>query len=353
MNGQRAHLVLQSGEVFAGTFLGADGEVEGELAVSTAMTGYAESLSDPSYQGQLLVFTYPLIGNYGVSGRELESGGIQAAGLVMSEGGQGGSHHTKRHDLADWVQDQGIIGIRGVDTRLLMQTLRGRGAVWGRIADHDRPVLGKGLWSSQADRLGKVGISHTKEHGRGPWRIGLLDCGVKGSIIKHLVQEDVTVLQLPHTADLKGLDVHGWLLSNGPGDPRDYPDMVGAVRGLLMEDRPILGICLGHQLLALAAGARVEAMPFGHRGHNQPVLELGSKRAYISSQNHGYAVCAESLPPDWQPWFKNLNDGSNEGIRHRGKPFSSVQFHPEAAGGPQDTAFLIRDFVNRVKGRHP
>lgn len=345
-----AYLVLESGEVFGGYFLGAETAVEGELAVSTAMTGYAESLSDPSYQGQLLVFTYPQIGNYGVSGLELESGGIRARGLVVSEGRHAGSHHSRKYDLNEWLKVQGLTGIGGVDTRRLIQSLRGKGLVRGRIADHAGSYDAGCCQTMNRKSLEQVGLSEIRELGQGAWRIGLLDCGVKGSIITRLIQEGVSVLQLPHGCDPGRVDVDAWLLSNGPGDPREYSDIVEMVRGLLKQDRPIFGICLGHQLLALAAGAKVEAMPFGHRGHNQPVQEQGSKRAFITSQNHGYAVCAASLPDDWRPWFVNLNDGSNEGIRHREKPFASVQFHPEAAGGPRDTLFLLTEFVQRVKG---
>jgi len=349
MDKRLCYLVLESGEVFAGRGLGRPGKIIGELAVNTAMTGYAESLSDPSYCGQILVFTYPQIGNYGVSGLELESLKIQVAGLVVAEGHNAGSHHQSHLDLDGWLDEQGIVAISGVDTRRLIKCLRGRGALWGRISEEDTPFAFVDGIRPPVCSLNDVSIKGMMSHGLGSVRIALVDCGVKRSIITELLKRDVTVLQVPVDTDFTQLEADGWLLSNGPGDPRNFPDLVSRVRSLLDEDRPILGICLGHQLLALAAGAKVLAMPFGHRGHNQPVREINSEKAFITSQNHGYAVDGTLLPQGWLPWFDNLNDGSNEGIRHETKPFCSVQFHPEAAGGPRDTGFLFDQFVEQVK----
>ncbi len=351
MSRQNCYLVLESGEVFPGKSLGHPGSILGEVAINTAMTGYAESLSDPSYRGQILVLTYPQIGNYGVSGQELESSRIQAAGLVVAEGHNPGNHYESQMNLDRWLEEQGVVAISGVDTRRLIKVLRGRGARWGRIAPDKCPLSFADELRPAVCRLDEVSVKAIKEHGQGQYRIGLLDCGVKRSIITELCKRDATVVQVPYDTDLQSVDVLGWVLSNGPGDPRSYPDLVERVRALLNLERPILGICLGHQLLALAAGASVLAMPFGHRGHNQPVRELESQRAFITPQNHGYAVDSSSLPPGWQPWFENLNDHSNEGIRHDNLPFASVQFHPEAAGGPQDTGFLFDRFMNQIQNR--
>lgn len=349
MTSEPCFLVLENGDVFKGRQLGHRGRVVGEMAVSTAMTGYAESLSDPSYRGQILVFTYPQIGNYGISSQELESDRIQAAGLVVAEGHNPGSHYSSRINLDAWLDEQGIVGISGVDTRRLIQSLRGQGAVWGRISCDGSPFNSEEKCHPIC-HLEEVSTSRVVVHGEGRLRIGLLDCGVKRSIIAVLVGQGISILQLPFDTDLSGIDVDGWVISNGPGDPRDYPLIIDQIRHVLKESRPIFGICLGHQLMALAAGARVEPMAFGHRGHNQPVHEVGGERGFITSQNHGYAVAADSLPEGWIPWFENLNDRSNEGIRHREKPFASVQFHPEACGGPRDTGFLFNRFVEQVKG---
>lgn len=356
MEKKKASLILADGTVFEGFSFGAEVCSSGEVVFNTAMTGYPESLSDPSYHGQILVLTSPMIGNYGVPPMDSEGGlpkffesdRIHATGLVVADYTPGFSHWNAERSLGDWLVTSGVPGIYGVDTREITKLIRERGVMQGRIV-----VEGCEENSFQnSSRPPVPSVCHpdveTFGSGSGP-RVVLVDCGCKNNIIRCLTQRGAIVTRVPWDYDFTTLNYDGVLLGNGPGDPTQCMPTVENVKKAMEADKPIFGICLGHQLLSLAAGARTYKLKYGHRSHNQPVVRVGSDNAFITSQNHGYAVDSESLPVDWEPLFVNLNDGTNEGIRHRVKPFFSVQFHPEASSGPVDTEYLFDDFLAACK----
>lgn len=337
-----------------GRAFGARRQVRGEVVFNTGMVGYVETLTDPSYRGQILVATYPLQGNYGVPAGPFESERIQVAGLVVQRHAEAPSHRCSERTLGEWLEASGVPAIEGVDTRALTQVLREEGTMVGELlldeGEGDGP--GSAVDETRMDSVvSQVTVRRVVEvEGDGP-RILVIDTGTKENIVRSLCGRGAGVVRVPfdHPWERMMGEVDGVMLTNGPGDPKDLGGLVARLRGILNGDRPVFGICLGHQLLALAAGADTYKLKYGHRSHNQPVLNLATRRAYVTSQNHGYAVDAESLPHDWEPSFINLNDGTNEGIRHRFKPFYSVQFHPEAAAGPRDAGYLFDDFL-RVAG---
>jgi carbamoyl-phosphate synthase small subunit len=354
-------LVLEDGTEFDGTCFGARLPVGGEVVFTTAMSGYVEALTDPSFRGQILVLTYPLAGNYGVPAPRArgslegpyESGRIQVQGLVVQHAIDHPSHHASRRTLGEWLASEGVPAVTGVDTRTLTRRLREHGTMRGwllpgdaSLADEQRAASGVEM---QRELFRLVAPTETTRIGSGDGpRVLLVDAGVKDNLIRSMVQRGATVIRAPWHVDLGPLanEADGVLLGNGPGDPKDLPELVAQVRGLLgRQNLPIFGVCLGNQILALAAGGDTFKLPYGHRGGNQPVQEIGTRRCFITSQNHGYAVREDSLPRDWEPWFVNLNDGTNEGIRARFKPVFSVQFHPDATPGPRDTGFLFDEFL--------
>ena len=316
---------------------------------NTGMVGYTEALTDPSYRGQILVLTYPLVGNYGVP-PAFESRRIQATALVVAELAEEYSHASAVKSLPEWLHDEGIPCLTGVDTRALTKRLRSRGCMLGKLVPDgvDVPFADPNTENLVAHVSGPKAVYD----GAGKTVI-LVDCGAKASIVTELRARGVRVVRVPWDYDYSGEDFDGVLVSNGPGDPTACGPAVENLRRAMHAGRPIMGICLGHQLMALAAGARTYKLRFGHRGHNQPCIEVGDargqERCFITSQNHGYAVDENTLPPGWHPWFRNANDGSNEGMRHATKPFVSVQFHPEAAPGPVDCAPLFDQFVGMMR----
>jgi carbamoyl-phosphate synthase small subunit len=348
-----ATLQLQDGQTFLGSSFGADRKVAGEVVFCTGLTGYVETLTDPSYRGQILALTYPLQGNYGVPDgedalRSMESRRIQVLGLVVSRHCAGPSHHASRQSLGAWLRREGVPAIEGVDTRSLTKHLRSAGTMGG-VLDPATAATGEEVHRVDPDFVLAVAPSETTRHaGSGELRILVVDTGCKENIVRSLVSRGASVIRAPfHASWERHLpEVHGVLLTNGPGDPAQLAALGDRIRSVLAQGMPTFGICLGHQLLAMAAGAKTYKLKFGHRSQNQPVMETSSQRAYVTSQNHGYAVDPASLDPDWEQWFVNLNDGTNEGIRHRFWPFRSVQFHPEAAAGPQDTAYLFDEFLH-------
>jgi carbamoyl-phosphate synthase small subunit len=363
-----ARLVLEDGTVFGGVRFGGDAPVAGEVVFNTGMTGYPETLTDPSYRGQILIMTYPLAGNYGVppyaeddSGlpRGFESSRIQVAALVVSEHSERYSHHLAARSLDAWLGEAGVPGLHTVDTRAVTKRLRSRGTMLGRIE------LGGGqpeLFDPNATHLVQA-VSPTEERvfgggdGRRP-RVVLVDCGCKTSIVRCLIERGLEVIAVPHDHYFLNHDFDGLVISNGPGDPQMCGATVKNVERALAVGKPILGICLGHQVLGLAIGGETYKLKFGHRSQNQPCVEVGGngeegaaekRRCYVTAQNHGYALRGEGLPEDWRVWFHNANDRTVEGIRHTSKPFFGVQFHPEARPGPVDTAWIFDDFVSHVK----
>ena len=366
---QEARLKLDDGTEFCGWSFGYEANAVGEVVFNTAMTGYPESLTDPSYAGQILVTTYPLIGNYGVpeTGGEplpkfMESERIHVKGLVVADYSEKYSHWNAKESLAEWLKREKIPAITGIDTRRLTQRLRESGVMRGRIiisenSDYsERSDYGSINWVEQVsckevitykpDPTAAASSSLFTLHSSFP-RVVLVDCGVKANIIRCLVNRGVEVIRVPWDYDFNQLDFDGLFLANGPGDPEQCNKTVEHIRTFLNNPnvRPLMGICLGNQLLARAAGAKTYKLKYGHRSHNQPVQLVGTTRCFITSQNHGYAVDASTLPADWEPLFVNMNDGSNEGIRHKTMPWFSAQFHPEACSGPTDTEWMFDEFV--------
>ena len=341
-----ACLVLEDGTRFAGRQLGFPKSVSGEVVFNTGMVGYTESLTDPSYSGQILVLTYPLVGNYGVP-EAFESERIQAAGLVVSELALEYSHRAAAKSLPQWLQEEGIPCISGVDTRALAKRLRSAGCMLGKIVLAGEDVALDD--PNKRDLVAHVGPKRRTVYLAGRRTVVLVDCGCKASILENLLARDLTVVRVSADYDFLAEDFDGVLVSNGPGDPTACAATIANLARVIRVGKPIMGICLGHQLLALAVGASTYKLKFGHRGHNQPCVEEGTGRCFITSQNHGYAVDTRTLPAGWEPWFTNANDGSNEGMRHVSRPFLSVQFHPEAAPGPVDCGHLFDEFVSMMR----
>jgi len=335
-----AKLYLSDGTAFDGVVpAGQANGIVGEVVFNTGMTGYVESLTDPSYTNQILVFTFPLIGNYNVQLADIESEKIQVSGVVMSELALHGSHTDSQTSLLNWLESQNIPLLTDVDTRAITKHLRTRGTMLGSISTE--PINPKSLkLESKIISIDEPIIYNEK----GTKKVILVDCGAKDNILQSLLALDLHVKRVPYDYDYTTESYDGVLLSNGPGDPTDYAPTIAIAKKALAKNKPVFGICLGNQILGLAAGAETFKLPFGHRGHNQPCMDISSKHCIITSQNHGYAIDEKTLPKGWQVWFRNLNDQSIEGIRHHSKPFFSVQFHPEACPGPTDSSYLFEEF---------
>lgn len=369
-------LLLEDGTAFHGKSFGYEKPVAGEVVFNTAMMGYPESLTDPSYAGQLMALTYPLVGNYGVPPFSIEENGIatfmesekiHAEAIIVSDYSEEYSHWNAKESLTEWLKREQVPGITGIDTRQLTKVLREHGVMMGKILFDDEPDNIPTAQYEGVNYIAKVSCKEvvryapmgktekSEDAGNTPKKVLLVDCGVKNNIIRCLLKRGVEVIRVPWNYDFNTLDFDGLFLANGPGDPDTATDAVENIKKFLATEkakaekgekvRPCMGICMGNQLLSKAAGAKIYKLKYGHRSHNQPVQQMGTNRCFITSQNHGYAVDSSTLPFEWEPLFVNMNDGSNEGIRHKKYPWFSAQFHPEAASGPVDTEFLFDEFV--------
>lgn len=350
---KRAVLILEDGTTFEGKSFGYEASTAGEVVFNTAMTGYVESLTDPSYMGQILVSTYPSLGNYGVPPRRekdnvseyYESDRIHCRAVIVQDYSFDYSHWQADRSLAQWLEEEKIPGIFGIDTRQLTKHLREHGSMLGKIIiDGCEDV---DFYNPNCENLvAKASCKSVETYGEGDKTVVLLDCGVKYNIIRCLTRRGAKVVLVPWDYDFTSMDYDGLFISNGPGNPNMAEKSADLIRKAMESGKPICGICMGNQLLAKAAGAKVYKLKYGHRSHNQPVRRVGTTECFITSQNHGFAVDNDTLPEDWEPLYVNMNDGSNEGIRHKSKPFFSAQFHPEACSGPSDTETIFDEFIN-------
>ncbi len=350
-----AILTLEDGTQFSGISFGAEKSISGEVVFNTGMVGYYESLSDPSYKGQILVFTYPLIGNYGVPPRKseqelldyYESDHIHASALIVSDYSDSSDHWNADRTLSTWLKESDVPALSRIDTRALTQRLREKGTMLGKLNFQEETEFDD---PNTRNLIREVSVKQPVSYNEGGHtQIIVIDCGVKHNILRSLIKRDCHVVRVPCVYDFFHLTFDGVVVSNGPGDPKMCKETIALVKKCLEKDIPTFGICLGNQILALAAGANTYKLKYGHRSQNQPCLELGTQRCYITSQNHGYAVETKTLPQNWKPWFVNINDDTNEGIKHTSKPFMAVQFHPEHSPGPVDTEFLFETFLRTLR----
>lgn len=342
----KAKLILKDGSEFEGESFGYEGARSGELVFSTGMVGYPESLTDPSYEGQILVATYPIIGSYGVPDKKFwESDRIHVSGLVVSQYIDTPSHFKSKMTLGDWLRQEKVPGLVITDTRYLTKKLRDEGAQLAKIVfEKDIDFVDPNL----VNLASVVSVKKPIAEGTGKKTVVLIDCGVKRNITRSLLDRSVKVITVPWDYDIFTLNekIDGVVISNGPGDPKMCDVTIETTKKIMTKKIPILGICLGNQILALAAGGDTYKMKFGHRGQNQPCIMVGTKKCYLTTQNHGFAI--GRIPKGFLPWFINANDDTNEGIVHEKLPFMSVQFHPEATPGPTDTKWIFDEFLKKI-----
>jgi carbamoyl-phosphate synthase small subunit len=372
----RAKLALENGMVFSGASFGASGESLGEVVFNTSMTGYQEIMTDPSYHGQIVTMTYPEIGNYGINAEDVESDRPRLAGFAVRQLSRRASNYRQSHQVEEYLAKHGIIGIEGIDTRTLVLTIREKGAKKGVLSTID--LDDSSLVDKARMSLGLVGRDIAKDvmppairkwsdfthadwrfvpsrltNGESPFKVTALDFGMKWNIGRCLVEAGCDLTVAPgstNAADILSTKPEGVFISNGPGDPEPLGYAVDTLKKLI-PDTPIFGICLGHQLLGQALGAKTFKLKFGHRGANQPVLDYRTDRVEITTQNHGFAIDEKSLPSDVEATHVNLNDRTNEGLRHKTLPVFSVQYHPEASSGPHDSSYLFGEFIEAMRKR--
>ncbi|WP_439181676.1 glutamine-hydrolyzing carbamoyl-phosphate synthase small subunit [Carboxylicivirga taeanensis] len=352
---QKIKLVLEDGTVFEGKSFGYHKSVAGEVVFNTAMTGYPESLTDPSYEGQILVSTYPLIGNYGVPKNDMENGipkfhesdRIHISGLIISDYSFEYSHWNAENSLREWLIQNKVPGVFGIDTRALTMILREKGAMLGKIEVEGDEI--DFMDPNKENLVAKVSVKEKQVYGNGQHKVVLVDTGAKNNILRCLLKRDTTVIRVPWDYDFTQEDYDGIMLSNGPGDPQMCEITIKHIQKAMEIGKPIFGICLGNQLLGIASGASTYKLKYGHRAHNHPVIKVGTDTCYITSQNHGFAIDNDTLGDEWEPLFININDKTNEGVKHKTKPFFSTQFHPEASSGPTDTEFLFDELINKIE----
>ena len=344
----KGHLIFSDGTKIEGESFGYEASVAGEIAFSTSMMGYPEGLTDPSYKGQILTLSYPIVGSYGVPDKnQWESGKIQVSGLIVSQYIDTPSHFQSKETLGSWLKREKVPALQITDTRFIVKKIRDEGASLVKIEFEKKIEF---IDPNKENLVELVSTKEVKIYG-GPGKsksIVLIDCGVKQNIIRELVNRNVEVIRVPWDYDFihEGVECDGVLVSNGPGDPKMADKTIEIVKKVLAKKIPLFGICLGNQIVALASGGDTYKLPFGHRGQNQPVELVGTKKCYITTQNHGFAI--GKIPQGFNPWFINGNDKTNEGIIHKTLPFMSVQFHPEASPGPVDTTWLFDKFISMI-----
>jgi carbamoyl-phosphate synthase small subunit len=343
-----AQLILTDGTTYDGYAFGAPVSTDGEVVFATGMVGYPEAMTDPSFKGQILCMTYPMIGNYGVEAGPFESDRIQVQALIVQDYSFEYSHSNATRSLDDWLKEYNVPGIYGIDTRAVTKRLREEGVMLGQVVyGKEKPV--KTIDDpNKRNLVGEVSIHEPVTVGTGKKKIIAVDCGMKENIVRSLAARGVEVKRVPWDYNYHNEEWDGLFISNGPGDPKMAKATVKHLKKALKGTKPVFGICLGSQLMGLAAGAKTYKLKYGHRSQNQPCIEVGTNRCYLTTQNHGFAIKEKSIPRQWKTWFVNANDGSVEGIRHRKKPFMSVQFHPEATPGPEDADYLFDVFIDMV-----
>lgn len=346
----KGKLIFEDQTVFEGDSFGAEIPSAGEVVFTTAMTGYVESLTDPSYKGQILIFTYPLIGNYGIPSKNFwQSSKIQVSGVIVSQNCFTPNHHQSQKSLSFWLKENQIPALSNLDTRLLTQKIRQKGTLLGKIVFEEKDKIDF-YNPNEENQVQKVSCPKPVFFNQKSSKtICLIDCGTKKAILDSLLELKVNVWRVPwnYTSIFK-IKPDGLVISNGPGNPKMVPETIQIIKEALAKKIPILGICLGNQILALAAGGNTYKLKFGHRSANQPVKDLKTGKCFITSQNHGFAVETSSLPPNWQPWFINLNDQTCEGIASKDNLYWGVQFHPEGNPGPKDTSWIFEEFIKKI-----
>ena len=373
---KQAKLVLEDGSEFLGWAFGKNKSVAGEVVFNTGMSGLIQTLTDPGCKGQIFVSTWPIAGNIGVPVNKngapffdeqgipviLESEKIFVSGLIVSDLCEEPSHYSMKLSLSAWLEKGNIPGIYGIDTRALAIRLRKNGTMRGKIlvekkSEQESSNKFSDISINKINLSNHNGVSYNEIKTYVPAaakktgiKIALIDCGVKANVIRCFLNRGIEVNRIPCNLDININDYDGLVISNGPGDPKEYKKLIEVIRGALSNKKPVLGIGLGNLIMALAAGADTFKLPFGHRGQNQPSTEEGTNRCYVTTQNHGYAVRAETLPQGWKQWFTNANDGTIEGILHENKPFSAVQFYPDGCPGSRDTEFVFDRFIEQIKG---
>ena len=356
MQKQKLKLILEDGSEYEGFSFGAEVETEGEVVFSTGMVGYPESLTDPSFEDQILICTFPLIGNYGVDHpiideqgiyQNFESDRIHIKALIVSDYSEKFNHYQAKKSLSEWLKEYNVPGISGVDTRALTKKIREKGVMLGKIVKADSNYTKEFRDPNQDNLVAKVSISEPQTYGTGDKTVLLLDCGMKQNILRNLLKRNVKVIRAPWDFDFNNTDLKFdcIFLSNGPGNPELLNPIIEKIKIAMQKNIPVVGICLGVQLLSIAAGAKTYKLKYGHRSQNQPCVDLETGKCFLTSQNHGYAVDENSLPEDYKVWFKNANDGSVEGVKHKTKPYAAVQFHPESEPGPTDTVYLFDELL--------
>ncbi|MBA4336321.1 carbamoyl-phosphate synthase (glutamine-hydrolyzing) small subunit [bacterium] len=355
---KKAYLLLEDGTKIEGTPFGADTDSAGEVVFNTGMMGYPESFTDPSYRGQILTLTYPLIGNYGVPGdckdenglkKYFESNAVHIKGLIVSEYCKAPSHWHSKKNIDEWLKKNNVPGLAEIDTRALTQKLRESGTMLGKIVtDPNSPIE---FYNPDKDNVvAQVSVKKPITYKAGTKKVVLIDCGAKNNIVRSLLARNLTVIRVPWNYDFfaNGIKPDGIFLSNGPGDPMFVTQTHEIVKKSIESGIPVFGICLGNQIMAIAAGAKTYKLKYGHRAQNQPCMDLETGKCYITSQNHGFAVNEKTLPKEFKTWFINVNDKTVEGIKHKTKPIMAVQFHPESTPGPTDTSYLFDKFADML-----